>query len=82
MAIPPRGLISENTLNDNAAKDPKTKPAAPTVIADIQRDNFVSSHNHDTGASIIAIDDVKAAKKSKIKNKAPKIIFGSNEFIL
>ena len=65
--MPPRGLMSENTLKDSAAMEPKIKPTAPTVSADIRRDNFVSSHNQDTGASIIAIDDVKAAKNSKIK---------------
>ena len=73
ISIPPIGLISESTLNDKAAKDPRRKPTKPTVIADILLESRVSSQSHDTGASIIAIDEVNAAKNSRTKNRAPNI---------
>ena len=69
--MPAKGRILENTLNDKAAKDPSTKPTKPTTKAAIRLDSLVSSHNHETGASIIAIEEVNAAKNNKTKNKAP-----------
>ena len=64
---------TESKLNERAASEPNKKPTKPTVTTPMRLDKLVSSLSQETGASIIAMDDVSAAKNSNIKKTAPKI---------
>ena len=70
---PDMGRTSDSKLNERAASEPNKKPTKPAVTAAMRLDKLVSSLNQETGASIIAMDDVSAAKNSNIKKTAPKI---------